>query len=214
MLGGHTIKEDLLIFGYSITGIINIKDIILNSNAKVGDDLILTKPLGLGVVNTAVKKKLKLDNKVIEKSIEIMKQLNRLPKELFNKSLVNSCTDITGFGFIGHCIEMASSSKISFKINCDCVPFIDGINSETIEDTNCGGTLRNQIFFDPKVFWRNDSFKNKSLFYDPQTSGGLLISLPKAHSSYFVSELHKLGFGYSRVIGSVIKQVNKNIIIC
>lgn len=177
IVGGHTIEDNEPKYGLSLMGFIHPDNVITNAGVKPKDVLILTKPLGLGIMATAIKADL-LDKKAIEKAAFIMSYLN---KDACNSMLeigVNGCTDITGFGFLGHALEMAKASNVTFEICSDKLPII----TESIELAKMGiipaGAYKNRSYVGDKVVF-SDSVNQevKDILFDPQTSGGLLIAV-------------------------------------
>ena len=177
ILGGHSIKDKEPKYGMVVTGRVNQK-VCPNSNAQPGDILLLTKPLGLGIISTAIKKGL-ASKKMISNAVSIMTSLNKNAADIMMKVGVNACTDITGYGLLGHLLEMTKASKVSAQIDFDSIDFIDGARKLAYEDIIPGGTKRNYDFVkDSVLFSENINQAQKYLIADAQTSGGLLISAP------------------------------------
>lgn len=177
MVGGHTVKDKEPKFGLSVTGIIHPDKILTNCNLKINDTLILTKPLGTGILTTALKKKL-ITEKDIKECITGMQFLNKIAAEIIQEIGVNSCTDITGFGFLGHLKEMCLGSKLGADIYPDNFNFYKHafkFAEEGIVPGGCKDNLKEAGEF--VNFSENVSPALKFLLSDPQTSGGLLISL-------------------------------------
>ena len=191
ILGGHSIYDDEPKYGLVVTGEIQPNKIISNSNAKVNESIILTKPIGTGIISTAIKKGV-LNEKTINSAMSIMKSLNSKSSKLMHKYNVSSATDVTGYGLIGHIIEMAKGSKLSAKINFNKVNFIDGVENLIKKDIVPSGTKRNLKFYEDKIDYESKlSFSQKLLLADAQTSGGLLISIPKTNVSKFLDDYNK-----------------------
>jgi len=178
LLGGHTVQDQEVKFGYAVTGAIDPARILSNAGARAGDILFLTKPLGTGIVGTAIKFD-RIEAAVAAEAIESMRTLNRAAADAIRAlpaDAVRACTDITGFGLIGHGSELAAASGVTLVIEAGRVPLFNGVRA--IAATNrSGGMLSNQehyargVHADPRV----DPIV-MSLFYDPQTSGGLLVA--------------------------------------
>lgn len=213
LVGGHTVDDNEPKYGLSVTGTVHPSKVLSNSNAKPGDILILTKPIGLGILNTAIKAEM-LDEKIQQKAIDTMISLNNIAAEGMKLTKVNSCTDITGFGLLGHAFEMASGSEVSILIDSKSVPIIEG----TIENASMGlvpaGAYRNQAYLGDNVRFEGDiPTYMQDILFDPQTSGGLLISLEKEKAKelldYYSKEL-KTEFS---IIGEVTEKQDKYLIV-
>ena len=183
LVGGHSVEDEELKYGLSVTGIVHPDRVLLNSGAKPGDRLLLTKPLGTGILSTALKGNL-ADSAVEAQITEIMATLNRAPAEAVdaarNKGYqVHACTDITGFGLLGHLHEMTIASQVSARLSKDHIPLIPGC----IDFINMGiipeGAYTNRKFYSK---WLNNNSSGddaiEMVLVDPQTSGGLLIAAP------------------------------------
>jgi selenide,water dikinase len=179
LVGGHSVDDNEPKYGLSVTGIVAPDEVMSNDLAKPGDALILTKPLGTGILNTAIKAGM-LSEDAIKKVMNVMASLNNIAAKGMKNMGVNSCTDITGFGFLGHAFEMAKASEVSLMINSKDIPIVEG----TIENANMGlvpaGAYNNEAYLEGKInFLEEVPTYMKDILYDPQTSGGLLISLGK-----------------------------------
>lgn len=212
LIGGHTIESPEMYYGLSVTGLIEPNKIIRNNTPKIGDVLVLTKPLGMGILTTAIKRDL-LDLKLIKYCAEIMASLNYKPSKLMRKYKVSSCTDITGFGLLGHALECINEN-VSFKISSLDVPIVKEAFELATKDVIPGGTKRNLKYVESKVeFLPNISDIYKLLLCDAQTSGGLLIAMNKNSAKKFLKELEEYSFGYASIIGEVVPKETKSIII-
>ena len=187
--GGHTIKDREPKYGLSVTGFANPESIITNGNAKPGDVLILTKPIGTGVLTTAAKVEL-LETQAYSDMISVMRRLNRYDAEVMRNFNVSSCTDITGFGLLGHAYEMAAASECSMVIDADNVPLLCSAGLFAEEGLIPAGAYSNREFLDGKVSVADDvKLFIEDLLYDPQTSGGLLISISEKESMKLLTRL-------------------------
>ena len=210
--GGHTIADPTPKYGLSVSGFAHPSEILSNSNAKTGDILILTKPLGIGIMNTAAKAELLSESKIKEIT-NIMTTLNRYAKECTSGLKINSCTDITGFSLLGHSYEMASGSDKTIEIFSDSVPIVD----EALEYAKMGiipeGMYNNLDYLKDKFSLdSNIPQELQDVLLDPQTSGGLLLSLPEKDVNEFLSRIETFT-PYARVIGQVVNKKNKAIVI-
>jgi cysteine desulfurase len=203
ILGGHTVEDTEPKFGLTVTGIVHPDQVIRNSTAQPGDALILTKPLGLGIIATAVKSGL-ARAEAAQQAVEVMAALNRAAGEAMLAVGANACTDITGFGLLGHLREMASGSGVDITISAQAVPTISAAWDLAGAGAVPGGTLNNlahvgeHVTFDPGV-----SQVAKLILADAQTSGGLLISLPHDRADALLAGLRERGVSAAARIGSV-----------
>jgi len=181
ILGGHSIADSEIKFGYAVTGLVHPERVKPNSGARPGDALVLTKPLGTGVISTALKQGIAEPGHV-EASIESMLTLNRRACEEMLRFEVHGCTDVTGFGLIGHAREMALASNVTLEIAADRVRFLPGALEYARRGALPGGLKNNREFASCDVEKPGAGLASRELedlLYDPQTSGGLLISLPE-----------------------------------
>jgi len=203
ILGGHTIKDPVPKYGLVVTGRVKKETLTLNSSAKAGDVLILTKPLGSGIIATAIKKD-KAPRSIMEEAVNVMTNLNSGGAKAMNAVGVNACTDITGYGLLGHLLEMCEGSKISATIECNEIPLMQGVFELAQKGFIPGGTKRNLDHVIPNVnFSKNISQEQKYLLADAQTSGGLLISVPKDKAEKLQNLLMENQCLSSSVIGQV-----------
>jgi len=210
LVGGHSIEDDELKYGLSVTGIVHPDRILLNSGACPGDLLVLTKPLGTGILSTALKGGL-AGPEVEPLLIEVMAALNRPAAEIVTSDefagnveyAAHACTDITGFGLLGHLHEMAEASRVAMEVNTSALPVLPGV----VEFIEMGiipeGAYTNQKYYRPWVSSLPDELDPlEMLGFDPQTSGGLLFSLPPAGADRLLAGLDKYANG-GRIIGRV-----------
>jgi len=212
ILGGHSIKDDVPKYGLAVTGIINNDQIIKNNTAKYNDDIILTKPIGTGIITTAIKKNL-CDKSLENKAIEIMNTLNNRAAESMMEFEINSCTDITGYGLLGHLNEMSKGSNLSAKISYNSVPVINGVSELALNKIIPGGTKKNYDFIKDHVKFDEKITEHKQfILSDAQTSGGLLITCPKSESKKLIKKINQKSSLKATIIGEFIKKKNKRII--
>ncbi len=205
IIGGHTIKTKEPLYGLAVTGLIHPDKIVKNSGVKLGDVLILTKPLGIGIITTAVKQE-KTSPEVERKVAELMSRLNKSASEAMTEVGVNACTDITGFGLLGHLWEMVCESDVVARVNFSQIPIIDETWDLVKNKVVPGGTLSNLKFVGDKVDWDDNISEEKQLILaDAQTSGGLLISCPEAKKETLLETLKSKGVEESRIIGQIIE---------
>jgi selenide,water dikinase len=191
LIGGHSVEDPELKYGLSVTGFIHPREILIKSGLIPGDHLVLTKPLGTGIINTAVKGGL-ADPEVVEKVTRLMASLNRQAAEIMKRYTVHACTDITGFGLLGHMAEMASGSGCSILLKSSCVPILPEAMEYAAIGLVPGGAHKNRKFREPMVVMDpaiDDIMRD--ILYDPQTSGGLLICIKASDAASLISDLHK-----------------------
>lgn len=212
ILGGHSIEDPEIKYGISVTGIVHPERFVTNRGAKKGDLLVLTKPIGTGILSTALKGKL-LDSQTINYFVEIMAKLNKTASELMMELGVNGCTDITGFGLLGHCLEMARASKVTIRIFKNRVPILPRVYDFAAMGIVPAGGRRN-INYCEKLVEKGDT--DPILFdilADPQTSGGLLISLQEKKAEELVKRLKERDHKEASIIGEVIEESSGRIIL-
>lgn len=205
LVGGHTVKDDEPKYGLSVSGFVDLDKIITNSNAQPGDKLILTKPLGTGVIISAIKGGL-LEGGLDNQAVKSMIKLNDDSVEVFNKYKINACTDITGFGLLGHLNEMAKGSNVKITIETKNVPFFEGAINFAEMGLVPEGCYANKENYKDLVNKYNDIDQDiENLLYDPQTSGGLLLSVPDKYAADVLIDLYSLGINDAQIIGEVNK---------
>jgi selenium donor protein len=204
LLGGHTIEDNELKFGMVVNGRCHPEKFLPNSNARPGDALILTKPIGTGILSTALKKGL-LQEVHYRELIDVMTGLNDILLDLPAGFRLNACTDITGFGLLGHLLEMVRSSRVSAALTADSVPLISGVGEYLQFGTVPGGTRQNQAYTEPYLRWKQGLEENlKTILNDAQTSGGLLISAPGNKAAELLKYLVARGAGKAAIIGKIL----------
>ncbi len=178
LVGGHSVEDDEPKYGLCVTGKVHPHKILTNKGARPGDRLILTKPIGTGVLSTAIKAEM-LSEDEYQEAVDVMTLLNKTALEAAGQTVVHACTDITGFGLIGHTVEMAEGSGVTIKLFASKVPVIKAALHYAEMGLIPGGMYRNRDYFKNKVDLQGDiSEALQDLLYDPQTSGGLLLSVP------------------------------------
>ena len=207
LLGGHTVQDREIKFGYAVTGAIDPKRILTNAGARPGDRLLLTKPLGTGVVGTAIKFG-RAPQDVIDHAVAQMRTLNKAAAEVIvSVDAVHACTDITGFGLAGHASEMAAASKVTIDLTSTALPIIPGV-LPLVEHNKSGGMKTNEAHFLPGMkflqgtFATGDGNARRDLLFDPQTSGGLLISVSSSSADAVFASLVNAGI-QATFVGSV-----------
>lgn len=213
IIGGHTIKDTEIKFGLAVTGVVKPNKIITNNQARVGDRIILTKPLGTGIISTALKAGL-ASKAAIKKINFSMTQLNKDACEAMVEVGVSSATDITGFGLLGHALQMAELSEVSMVIHTSKIPIIEEAFKLARSSLFPGGSVKNFEFAKSKIkFAKNISHELQMLLCDAQTSGGLFISVPEKKTDDLLNLLFKKGVVPAKIIGEVIKKGKRSIYI-
>ncbi len=206
LVGGHSIDDTELKYGLSVTGTIHPKRLVTNSGARVRDKLILTKPLGTGIISTAVKAGV-ANKKTIAKVTKYMAKLNDQASELMQEVGVNACTDITGFGFLGHTVQLAKNSQVGINIDVTAIPFFPEAGEFAKQGLCPAGLHRNREFYSPSVrITPAVPAHIQDILYDPQTSGGLLISLSPGKAESLLDRLHQAGVEDAAIIGEVVRE--------
>jgi cysteine desulfurase NifS/selenium donor protein len=212
IIGGHTVDDPEPKFGMAVTGIIHPHKILRNNGARPGDILILTKPIGTGIMTTAMKRGL-TDEQTNRRTGEVMMELNKITMEIMMEFPVSTCTDITGFGLLGHLHEITQASGFDAEIDASQVPLLPGAEDMAAAGIVPGGTLNNLEYADRFVTWEERvSHIKKILLCDAQTSGGLLVCIPEKHADEFVQKLAKSGIT-GVVIGKMVSSGTGLILI-
>jgi selenide,water dikinase len=195
VIGGHSIRDDETKFGYAVTGLIHPQEVLTNSGAKPGDALIFTKALGTGAISTAIKKG-KAEPAWIDAAVQSMTTLNKQAAKVIQqgKFAIHAMTDVTGFGLIGHAREMALASNVSFRLHASRIPALPGALECIRAGYIPGGLSNNRDFAECMVGYEAPlSSELKALLFDPQTAGGLLISISEDSCEKLVLDLQKAG---------------------
>jgi selenide,water dikinase len=189
LLGGHSVRDEEIKFGYSVTGTIDVSKMKQNNGARVGDRLILTKPLGTGLITTAIKRG-EAAPEHIQAAVVTMLQLNRRAAEISLEFRVHAMTDITGFGLAGHASEIAKASHLSMQIDHSRLPLLPGTLDYSRAGFCAGGLVSNEDFFGAHMSISDSVVKEwRNVLFDPQTSGGLLISCHPQDTSALLKKL-------------------------
>ena len=211
LLGGHSIDDKEFKYGLSVTGMVHPEKIWANKGACSNDSVILTKPLGTGIIATAIKAKLADDN-ISKKAVDVMSQLNKGAKEIIENFSVNACTDITGFGLAGHILEMAKACNKSIFIFSDKIPVIEGVKEFAMMGLIPAGAHKNREFCLNNIEISPDVKQvDQDVLFDPQTSGGLVVSMDPSEAEACLDQLLNAGIDAS-VIGKVDKDSQGGIL--
>jgi selenide,water dikinase len=200
-IGGHTIIDRELKYGLAVTGIVHPDRVIRNVGAQEGDGLVLTKPLGTGIITTALKRR-KASKESVREAVSSMVALNRRASEIMLRFPVHACTDVTGYGLLGHAAEMAMGSGVTIVLESARLPLLRGAARLARAGCLTGGCNRNREYLKNKIIIdRSIPEDLVEVAFDPQTSGGLLIALPAGEAPALVEELHANGIRTAAIIG-------------
>jgi len=215
LAGGHSIDSPEPIFGLAVTGIVSIKNLKKNNTAEEGDYLFLTKPLGVGILTTAQKRSL-LKEDHLPILVDQMSTLNKIGEELGRIEGVTAMTDVTGFGLLGHLIEMAEGSRLSAEIYYDRIPMIVGVSEYAAQRISPGATFRNWNSYSDKVKFEPgiNATEALTILPDPQTNGGLLFSVRGKSMDEVKNILHKMRLSdFTEPIGRMLVQTEKIVYV-
>ncbi len=211
LCGGHSINDEEPKYGLSVTGIVHPDRIMSNNSCQIGDKIILTKPLGVGMITAAYKADAASDASY-EQAINSMKTLNKYAMDIAKKYDVHACTDVTGFGFLGHLNEMVKSKEYSVVVESQNVAYIDEAKKLAEEFLLTSGGQKNRTFLENKVLFEGVSSAMEEILFDPQTSGGLLLSVSSEEAEMLLNDLSTLELA-SSIVATVVPAEERNIIV-
>lgn len=201
--GGHSVQDDEPKYGLSVTGVVHPDKVYSNASAKPGDLLILTKPLGTGIINTGIKADL-VEQKLMDKALQTMAALNKEAALAMQDVGASACTDITGFGFLGHAAEMCRGSNLSLTVYTQSVPMLEGAKELARMGIIPGGAYNNRNHLGDAVYIEKGvTREEQDILFDPQTSGGLLIAVPPAKSMALLEALRGRGVAEAQIVGEL-----------
>ena len=212
LIGGHTVQDDEPKYGLSVSGFVHPSKVWKNSTANIGDFLILTKPIGLGIINTAIKGDVATPNE-IDEAVHVMETLNKYAKRAVENFTITSCTDITGFGLLGHCYEMAKGSNTTFILYSNKIPTLSGALTYAEMGLIPKGCYDNKKFVGDNYI--AESFVDDAMLnvmFNPETSGGLLFTVPKDEVNEVLLALKDIPTEFA-VIGEVTQKNDKYLIV-
>ena len=214
IIGGHSIRNPEPIYGLAVTGIVDLRHVTTNANARPGDLLVLTKPLGTGIATTAIKREL-ASRSLQKKIIELMSKINLVGAELAERDLVRAATDITGYGLIGHLVSLCRASRVSAEVDPGTVPMIGNEIGDLIEQ-GCvpEGSQQNLYAATVAVDWGSTDEMRRILLTDAQTSGGLLLCVAEANLEKVLNILRKARTPSAAVIGKIVARRRRGSLIC
>jgi selenide, water dikinase len=209
VVGGHTVDDNEPKYGLSVTGMVHPSKVLKNYGCKAGEVIILTKPLGIGIINAAIKGDA-ASKEAYDKAVKVMAELNKYSAEVITDYDISACTDITGFGFMGHSYEMASASKVTLKFNKDEIPYIAEAKEYAQMGLVPGGAYRNKEYLKGKYSLNNVPEWLEDILFDPQTSGGLMFSCSRADGEKIVESLKNINI-VAEIVGEVLPLEDKCI---
>ena len=213
ILGGHSIEDNELKYGMVVNGVVHPEKILRNSGSRPGDRLILTKPLGTGILSTALKRN-RIRPEWMDPLVKSMTGLNRIPAGKFPDYSVHAVTDVTGFGLLGHLLEMSRAGKVSARIAADQIPVLPGVEESVRSGMVPGGSRQNLDFVEASVRWERElAGEMRIILADAQTSGGLLISLPAGEADDYLAEIRAEGCRDAAIIGEIVEKAGHAIIV-
>ena len=212
LIGGHSVDNEQIMFGYSVTGLIDPNKVATNSGARPGDVIILTKPIGTGVISTGIKKG-RASESIVAGSVETMLTPGKYAAEAMREFGVKGATDVTGFALLGHAWEMACASKVTIEINANAVPLLEGAMEFASQGMLTSGDKTNREYVGADIEIAPSVDQNLvKLLFDPQTAGGMLIAIPedKADDLLHVLSSH---YPHARIIARVLPESPRKILV-
>jgi len=212
LVGGHSVDNQQIMFGYSVTGIIHPDKVATNAGARPGDVVLLTKPLGTGIISTAIKFD-RAPAEVAAASVKTMLTSGKTAAELMRQFDVRAATDVTGFAFMGHAMELANASNVTIEINARDIPVLDGALELASQGLLTSGDKTNREYVGDQVHISDGVSKPMgNILFDPQTAGGLLISLPESRAGSLLQRLRET-YPLAAIVGKVTTRKNHVVII-
>ena len=212
LVGGHSVDNEQIMFGYSVTGVIDPNKIATNSGSQPGDVIILTKPIGTGVISTGIKKA-QASDAVVATSVETMLTPGKYAAEAMREFGVKGATDVTGFALLGHAWEMACASKVTIQIDAGSVPLLDGALELASKGMLTSGDRTNREYIGANIAIADSVDQNLvKLFFDPQTAGGMLISIPENNAESILANLKK-HYSKAQIIGRAYPPGSHSLVI-
>jgi len=212
LLGGHSVEDRELKYGLSVTGLVRPDEVLTNDGARPGDGLVLTKPIGTGVLATAVKGKVAGES-ALGTLVRVTSTLNRAAADVMRGFEVHACTDVTGFGLAGHALEMARGARVRIVLRAEAVPVIPGARELAAMGLLPAGSYATRRYCERLVSAADgvDTLL-MDLLFDPQTSGGLLLAVPRGQAGTCVDRMHEQGIAEAAVIGEVAESHEKGML--
>ena len=212
LIGGHSVDNEQIMFGYSVTGVIDPGKVATNSGARPGDVIILTKPIGTGIISTGIKWG-KTSPEVAARSVETMLTPGKHAAEAMREFGVKGATDVTGFALLGHAWEMACASKVTIEIDASSVPILEGAIELAAQKMLTSGDKTNREYIGEDVEIAESVNKEmRHLLFDPQTAGGMLIAIPQEHGDQLLNRLRE-NYPQAAMIGHVADRSSTSIVV-
>jgi selenide,water dikinase len=211
LCGGHSVQDDEPKYGLSVTGFVEEDRVVRNAGARAGDALVLTKPLGLGILTTALKRDI-VSEEEIEDAVQMASLLNNAARDAIREIGVSAATDVTGYGFLGHLTEMLEASSVGAVVRRDEVPVWERVVPLAHDGVYPGGLKSNREYLEHRVTADGVDLDDLLPLYDPQTSGGLLVALPGDRASALVGALDKRGV-MGAVVGEVVERAGVRVAV-
>jgi len=211
LCGGHSVQDDEPKYGLSVTGFVEEDRVVRNAGARAGDALVLTKPLGLGILTTALKRDI-VSEEEIEDAVQMASLLNNAARDAIREIGVSAATDVTGYGFLGHLTEMLEASSVGAVVRSDEVPVWERVVPLAHDGVYPGGLKSNREYLENRVTADGVDLDDLLPLYDPQTSGGLLVALPGDRASALVGALDKRGV-MGAVVGEVVERAGVRVAV-
>lgn len=213
LIGGHSVADEELKYGLSVTGVVNPSQILRRNSPRAGDSIILTKPIGTGIAATALKGGV-ADAEAIAPAVRSMTTLNRAAAELMREAEVHACTDVTGFSLIGHSYGMIKDSELGMEINVSSIPVFDAAREFAAVGLVPGGARRNREYYSSYVEQDCEiSDEMWDILFDPQTSGGLLMAVSGDSANDLLKKMHSGGIKEAAIIGQIVDKPKGKIIL-
>ena len=212
LIGGHTVDDEEIKSGYSVTGIVKNGKLYKNCTLREGDLLVYTKPLGIGILTTAIKAEIATESE-IKMVVDVMLTSNYAASNVMKGFDISACTDITGFGLLGHMFEMASASEVTMDFSMDKIDILPSALKYIKMGIIPGGAYGNKKYLEPFIGHRDIRKDEDMILFDPQTSGGLLMGVCPAEVERLIERLIDSGYPCSRIIGKVLKKGKHEIVI-
>lgn len=203
LVGGHTIDDTEPKYGLAVTGVVHPNRVLSNASAQPGDRIILTKPLGIGIITTAMKRTT-VPVEMVEDAVDAMVTLNDIAAQVALEFGAHACTDVTGFGFLGHLHEMALGSGVTIEVWADRVPVIPGTHALVTDGYVCGGSKANRRYAARYTSYEDIPEDLQIIYSDAITSGGLLLAVPAHRAEAATAALHQQGVSAASIVGTVM----------
>jgi len=212
LIGGHSVDNEQIMFGYSVTGVIDPGKVATNAGARPGDVIILTKPIGTGIISTGIKWG-KTSPEVAARSVETMLTAGKYAAEAMREFGVKGATDVTGFALLGHAWEMACASKVTIEIDSSSVPILEGAVELAEQKMLTSGDKTNREYVGEDVeIAESVNKETRHLLFDPQTAGGMLIAIPQEHADQLLNRLRE-NYPQAAVIGHIVNRTSRSIAV-